>query len=443
MIFRFKFLAVGLMFLWAFPSQSLAQQAPLSLEECVQLALQQNSQLLNAERRVRVAETQVTSARSAILPRINSNFRSARQRIVFDEPRIDLQTGRILGTGIYQNSHSMSISLTQNIFDFGASWNSIKQADASRESAVYVAQSTRQNTIFTVYQRYFQLLKDLRLLEVNEEAVKQSEEQLRRTQSMFEIGSVAQADVFRAQTQLGNDKIALVQQQNAVRFSRAALNVVLGRNADEPIEIKDPADIDVPVKTYTLEEVMNVALQNNPNLSRFKADMKAASYGVKVAKANFLPSIFLSASYARDDSEFPNVYRNFNRNFFASIGVSVSFNIFNGLADWAQHEREAMNYRIARENLTDQERQIREQILQALLNLQAWKEISALNEENLRSAQEDLRLAQERYRVGAGTLLDVQVAQTNLTRAKATVIRAKYDTKIAEAQLKAAMGTLH
>jgi outer membrane protein TolC len=60
----------------------------------------------------------------------------------------------------------------------------------------------------------------------------------------------------------------------------------------------------------------------------------------------------------------------------------------------------------------------------------------------LKSAEEDLRLAQERYRVGAGTLLDIITAQVNVTNAKATLVNAKYDMMIARAQLKAAMGTL-
>ncbi|MFQ5627815.1 MAG: TolC family protein [bacterium] len=444
-MFLKKNLAFGLITFLLYPAMSFSQSSasgPLSLEQCVQLALKQNSQLLNAQRRVRVAETEVTRARSAILPRISSTLRSNRQRIVFDQPRIDLNTGRILGTGVYQNTHSMSFSFNQNVFDFGASWNTIRQASSARESSVFTAQATRQNTVFTVYQNYYQMLKDVRLLEVYEEAVKQSEEQLKRTQSMYEIGSVARVDVYRAQTQLGNDKINLVQQRNAIRLSRAALNVTVGRNADDPLDIKDPEDVAGPAKPYNIEEVMNRAVQSNPNISRFKSDMKSASYGVKVAKANFLPSFFLFASYSRDDSKFTNVYQNFDQNFFANVGVTVSFNIFNGFSDWANHEREATNYRIAQENLVDQERQIRQQVMVALLNLQGWKEISDINEENLNSTQEELRLAQERYRVGAGTLLDVQIAQTNLTRAKSTLVRAKYDTKIAEAQLQAAMGTL-
>ncbi|MDQ7052995.1 MAG: TolC family protein [candidate division KSB1 bacterium] len=116
-----------------------------------------------------------------------------------------------------------------------------KSAAAARDATRYSFEDTRQNTIYQVHLRYYQLLKDLRLLEVFREAVRSSEEQLKRTQSMYEIGSVAQADVYRAQTTLGQDRINLLQQEFKVQNSRTALNVILGREADAPLEIVDIA----------------------------------------------------------------------------------------------------------------------------------------------------------------------------------------------------------
>lgn len=424
-----------------FAGSALAQQeGPLNLQDCVDIALNRNSSVLNARRQVDVASSNVTAARAALLPSIDANFSS--RRIRSQQERIDLNTGSLLAAGQYRNSHSAGIQFGQLLFDFGESFNTLKQRSAFEQAASYSYSTTEQTTIMEVHGAYFQLLKDMRLLEVQEEAVKQSEEQLRRSQSMYEIGSVAQADVYQAQTQLGNDRIELVNRKNAVRVSRANLNVVMGLDADAPLNIVDLDNIDAPVQPYELENVMRTALQNNPSLHRFRSEMRAASFGSRAAKANFLPSFFLSAAYSRDNEDFGQVYSDFDKNFIASIAVSARFNIFNGFADQARVSREAANYRIAEENLVNQERQIRQQVLEALLNLDAWREISTINESNLQSAQEDVRLAQERYRVGAATLLDVQVAQTNLTRAKATLVRARYDTRIAEAQLKASMGAL-
>lgn len=456
MIFK-KLLAFALASLLLFPvvgfSQS-GQSKPLTLEECVQIALQKNSSYLNAQRQARIAETQVTSARSRLLPTLSSSFSSGRFRqgtstFKRDVPIIDTNTGETIGyrqleveqDGSVRQSHSASFTLNQTIFDFGDTYNTLKQARSNRESAFYSVDNSKQNTVLTIHQRYFELLKNIRLLEVASEAVKSSEEQLKRTQSMFEIGSVAQADVYRAQTTLGNDKISLIQQQNMVRDSRALLNVAMGRQPDAELEIIDLEDVEAqPV--YNEEEVLNIAMQNNPQIFQFKSDMNAAKYGRRAAKAAYLPIISGFAQYSRSNSEIDRVYTNYDKNFSLNLGLRLNFNLFNGFADAANVERQAQSYRIAEENLVNTQRELRRQVREALLDLQVNQEVSQINESNLQSAQEDLRLAQERYRVGAGTLLDVITAQVNLTRARATYVQAKYNTKITEARLQAAMGTL-
>ncbi|MDQ7052996.1 MAG: TolC family protein [candidate division KSB1 bacterium] len=177
-------------------------------------------------------------------------------------------------------------------------------------------------------------------------------------------------------------------------------------------------------------------------MHRYKADMMAASYGAKAARARYLPIITGSLSYSRDNTDIQKVYSGFDKNYSVSFGINLSLNLFNGFNDAAAVERESLNYRIALENLKEQERQLRQRVQTALQSLEMWKQISEINQLNLRSAEEELRLAQERYRVGAGTLLELITAQVNLTRARATLVQAKYDAKVAEAELKAAMGIL-
>lgn len=452
-----KLLAFALTILLIYPAVGAAQigqSGPLTLEECVQIALQRNSSYLNAQRQARIAETQVTTARSRLLPSLNTSFSSGRFRqgtstFKRDVPIIDTQTGETIGyrqleveqDGSVRQSHSASFTLNQTIFDFGDTYNSLKQARAGRESAYYSVDNSKQNTILTIHQSFFELLKNIRLLEVAREAVTSSEEQLKRTQSMFEIGSVAQADVYRAQTTLGNDKITQIRQQNLVRDSRALLNVAMGRQPDAGLEIVDPEDDESPT-SYNEEEVLNVAMQNNPQIFQFREDMNAAMYGRRAAKAAFMPEISGFAQYSRSNSEFDRVYTGYDKNFSLNLGLRLNLNLFNGFADAANLERQANNYRIAEENLINTQRELRREVREALLDLQVNQEVSEINESNLQSAQEDLRLAQERYRVGAGTLLDVITAQVNLTRARATFVQAKYDTKIAEARLQSAMGTL-
>jgi len=433
---------------------SQTASGPLTLAQCVEFALKNNSAYLNAERQEAIAGTQVTTARSQILPNISSSFSSNRfeqsaSTFKRDVPIIDRETGQTIGyeqkeveqAGSVRQSHSTSITLNQTIFDFGNTYYGIKQARSGKRAAQYSTENARQNTVLMVHQNYYNLLKNIRLLEVREEAATSSKEQLKRTQSMYEIGSVAQADVYRAQTTYGNDRIALIRQKNLVRDAQALLNTTMGRPVNEALDIVDNEEIST-ASTYTLEAVLKIAEEKNPQIHSIKADMTSAAYGLKVAKTNYLPSFSGTIRYSRNNSDFDRVYTSYDKNYSISAGVNLSFNIFNGFSDAARVEQESLRKRIAEENLVNTKRDLRRQVQEALLDLDANRQISIINGENLKSAEEDLRLAEERYRVGAGTLLDVIVARSNLTGARSTFVQAKYDTKITEAQLKMAMGVL-
>ena len=425
----------------------------LTLDQCIKLALENNSALLNAERTYRLAGTTVMSSRAGLLPRLNVNLSSGRIRqgdrtLESDVPvgvnpdgTVKYERREITQPGFSSSSNQAQLSASQTVFDFGASINRLRQSNASEEASRFSFESARQSTILLVKDRYFGHLRNLDLLEVYQEAVKSSEEQLKRTESMYEIGSVAQGDVFRARTQLGNERINLINQQNAVQNSRALLNVALGRPADAALSIADIEEVP-ELKSYQMDEVLKIAEEQNPELQAVEQNKRSAKIGINVARAAYLPSFTISGFYSRSNNEFNKVYADFSKNWFGSVSLGMSLNLFNGFADQASLEREQLNYRIAEEDATDRRRNLRLEVEQALLSLQAWKEITAINGDNLVSAQEDLRLAQERYRVGAGTLLDIITAQVNVTRAKSTLVNAKYESMKAQASLEASMGVL-
>jgi outer membrane protein TolC len=216
-------------------NSALAQNGrPLTLDEAVAMALRDNSTLRNAERRAQITGTNVVAARAGVLPNLNFSLSASRSQQADGDVERDAQVGfDALNKKIsYQprnaaNSHSARLDLEQPLFDFGANWNSIRQADAAKSSSSKTYEFTKQNTILLVHQQYMGYLKELQLLKVYEDAVKSSEEQLKRTESMFKIGSVAHGDVFRARTTYGNDRIIIISQKNQVNNARGQLNVAL------------------------------------------------------------------------------------------------------------------------------------------------------------------------------------------------------------------------
>src|SRR5574341_1072295 len=162
---------------------------PLTLNEAVAMALRDNSALRNAERRAQIAGTNVTAARAGVLPSLNFSLSVSRSHQADRDVERDVQVGfdSFSQKVIYRrqptaqpsntaNSHSAGINFEQPLFDFGANWNRLRQAETAESSSAKAYESTKQNTILLVHQHYLSYLKELQLLKVYEDAVKFSEE---------------------------------------------------------------------------------------------------------------------------------------------------------------------------------------------------------------------------------------------------------------------------
>ena len=428
----------------------------LSLQDLIQIALQNNSQLRNAEKRVKLTATDVAGAYSNILPSINSSFSSGKyiqgERII----KADVPTGIIdpnTGQAIYEQkeirqakterqSHRASISLNQNIFDFGRSYYGIKQANALKNSAAHTMISTRQAVILNVKRAYYELLKAYRLEEVYQEAVNLAKEQVDRSQTMMDIGLASQAEVYQARVNLGSQRMRLITQQNLTEIAKANLNNALGINPSTPIKVASDGGSQI-FSEIDFEQAVNIALENNQEIKTLEMDAKANGYAINVEKGRFLPTIAASINYSRSNDDISRVYSSeLNRDFTATIGIGADLNIFNGFADKAAVQRASLNYQITLENLVEQKRLVTADVKQFFLELKAYSDILEIDQENIEAARENLRLQQEKRRVGSGTELEVTEAQVGLTEAQSNYVNAEYDAKIAKANLEAAMGTI-
>jgi len=425
----------------------------LSLDDCIKTALDRNSQLRNANRDIKLADADVTTYRSVLLPNINASFSSGKyiqgeRRRKYDVPvGVDSLTGDILyeqkdisQAKVERNSHYASISLTQNIWDWGRSWCQLSQSKNVKKSIELSYLDKRNFVVYDVNEKYFELLKAIKLGEVYEEAVKRSEEQYKKIESMYKIGSRALADVYKAKVALGNDKKQLIMQKNIIIDSYANLNNSMGLDPNSPLEI-EVLDIRMLPLPYSLDEAIDLSYEKNNDLKKAELTVKNYKFGKRIAKLAYLPTLGGMMRYSRDNEYFDRVYsKNLNEDYSISMGLQIDLNIFKGFADKAEFSRQSIQYDKANENLKEKQRVIKASVVHAFNILNANKEIALINDENLESAMEDLRLAQASYEIGAGTMLEIIDAQFAVTQAKSSLVRARYDYQIALAYLNYTIG---
>jgi outer membrane protein len=428
-------------------------ERPLRLPDCIEIALENNSTLRNAERRVEFAGADVTSAWSSVLPRINSSISSGKyiqgaRRMKTDVPRgMDPETGNVIyeqqvitQDRTERNSYGARISLSQNIWDFGRSSNTIRGAKAIEASSEYSYRDIRLAVILNVKKAYYELLRAIKLVQVYKQAVDYAEEQVEEAKTRLDIGLASQAEVYQARVNLGNNKRDYITQQNLVQIARANLNSALGIDPSTPVEVvEDESETIFP--EYTFDEALEIAIDKNQNIKALEMDVKSYYYNLASAKARYMPTIGGSISYSRNNDQYERVFStDLNEDFTATIGVQLDLNIFNGFADKAAIQKARINFDTAMENLREAKRLLTVDVKQYFLNLEAYRDFLQINKENIQAASENLRLQQERRRVGSGTELEVTQAQVELVSAQSAYVRAEYEAKIARAELETAMG---
>jgi outer membrane protein len=435
---------------------AVAQDSPvLSLEDCIEIALKGNATIQNAVYSNESFAEDVTSSYSGILPSANLSASSGRYKqgkkpgdFADVTVGIDSTTGNAIverrffsQPGFTVNTNRFGISVNQKIFDGGEWWNAIRYAKSEKNVSDLNLKNTINSTIQLVHERFFDLLKQQKLLEVNELAVQRSKDQLEKTEKMFELGAVAKVDVFRSKVNYGNDRIQLLTQQNAVLAAKNQLNIALGRDPQHPVEIK--ADLALGLPEKGVAALVDMAYSNNPDLHSAEQSIMSRDLNVSRSYGILYPNLTAYFNYDRSNEQLKEVYSNYEFNYGMSYGLSLSLNLFNGFRDKVTIQKAKLAHRTAQINFEEKKRQLKASIVRLVDNFNSYIEIININEENLEAAREEYRLAEERYRIGSGTQLEVREAQVNLTRAEQSLVAARYNARITQAQVENALGLIY
>ena len=415
---------------------------PYTMEQCIQIALQNNPQIEIARKQVEVQEAALFGTYTSVMPTLNATIMGANRTTSGD--RDIIVEGVVLreAPGSTRTNYRNGVFLNMNLYNGGRNWNSIRQARQESESEEFAQNSTENDVVVNVKTGYYNLLRALRLKEVTEENVRLNEEQLRRTQSMYEIGSVARVEVLQTTAQLGAARINLRNQENAVFQARAQLANVMGIGSSEVFEIIDPLEGGALDTTalMSLQDALRLANLTNPAIQRDEGRIRSAMLGTKIARGLLWPTVSGNIGYSRTGVRFQDVYGTYDKNWNLSFGVNLSLPILNGTQTYADISRAQAQQLIAEETLRQTRRTTSLTIRNALLDLETAQEVITLSNDNIVASEESLRLAEERYRVGSGTLLEVFTAQEALVRAKSDLAGAQYDYLIAQATLDGALG---
>lgn len=398
------------------------QNKTLTLQDCINLTLQNNPEIAAAYSSQEAQRSALKQSKSTYLPQVNGSAGYSRSNA-------NTAAGN---TGTNEN-YSASINASQLIYDFGKTGSTVGIQEKSYQSAVQNTTALINDKIYALKVAYYAVLSAEESENVYKQSVEQYTEQLKRAKAFYDVGTYPKIDVTSAQVNLNDAKLNLLTAQNLVKTKRQELLNIMGVSDTNPNFTLQMADTLQPFE-MTLEEALNTANKNRPDLLAKQLQVESARQNVTLSKTGYAPTITANGSYAWSGNDFPLYDR-------WSAGASLNVPIFSGFSTYNKVEQSKQNLQTAYHNLTSLEQQILLDVKTAYLALNNAKERIPVAELTKKQAKEGYDLAVGRYKVGVGNYIEVKDAETSYSKAKLSYIQAVLDYNLAVAKLQNSMGS--
>jgi len=413
-----------------------------SLDECIRLAEKNDATLIAAKETYNWKKIDVWTGWGALLPSLDSRLEYS--RIVYGPTEYTIYnpvTGEESPgvTGIETSKgYQARISAGQGWSLGGYNFYNIREKNASRNSAKSSFQLTRQGVILSVKQAYFDVLKAKMLLEIQKEALKRANEQLKIAETRYELGAASFSDVLKAKVQHGDVELSLISADNAVKLAKATLNSWMGQNVDSPIDVEE--NLTMPEFNYSYDDALKEAMKKNPSLKGSEFDLRSAKAQLGMYRSRLFPDFNLYGSYSWSNVDLDEIKYIRRRDYAWGLSAYISWNIFDNFQRKKNLSYAKANSKSVEENFHQTKRKVALELKQAFLSVQEAKEKIDLSKEKVKSAKEDLDLVQEKYNLGAANILELLDAEVSFKQAEADQVEALYDYNLATAQFEKAIG---
>jgi TolC family type I secretion outer membrane protein len=420
----------------------LAEEAggKLNLQQAIDIALREHPSLKESKERVTAARYHIGSTRAAYLPQIaythnvyfGNAFPATSGAVSGGPPGLGASLGGVT-TDFYVNR----FSLNQLIYDFGKTPGLISQSRATYHQTREDYAGNRQKVVLDARTAYFGHLAALRARKVTEETVRQNQELVRQAQGFYQVGLKAKIDVTKAEANLYNAEADLIKAKNAVELSRVSLMTALGLKT-WPYEGVEEI-LEVTPQPQSLAELKAQALNRRPEIQRNRYQQEYDKASLTVARAGYFPTVSSLAAYGWSGPQAPfSPGAMENKSWW--VGAGLTLPLFDGLLTYHNVRVANANTRATLANAEVLSQDVSKEVDQRYLDLTAAWELIRATKKALEAARENFRLAQGRYQVGVGSIIEVTDAQVQYFQADLRFVQALFEYRVAEAQLDKAIG---
>ncbi len=433
---------------FSFGFSIISSQTKISLDDAISIVLKNNTVLNQASNNILTQESSLKSAYGNLLPSLSAQGSWGWER--------NEQAGSIryfngipfIIPPITTESRSFYSGLNSDVvlFDGLANIENIYLNKNNLTSAKLYLEFLKQQVALNTMVKYYLVLTQKELLKVREENLKKQKINFQLIDERNRLGAATMADLYQQQVELGNAELQLINQSLEVEKATNDLIIFLGLDITENYVIEDNSISKNTLNSLeTLEEEfsnlqarISDAYNNRLDYKSKMYELRSSMNSINIAGAGHFPTLIGSAGF----STFSNRLNDLFDSKTYSIGLTLKIPIFSkfNVSNRVQiAEVQSMNKQL---EINELERKIKQEISQTYNSFVAAKKSLNVAQKNVKAAEERLRIEQEKYNIGSGRLLDLQIANTAYVLAQTDYVNSQYNYLINSDQIKFYLGIL-
>lgn len=417
------------------PAPASSQASPgaskvLTLKQAEELAIKNNPQI-SVARLTALASQQVTrEVRSNLWPTATGNITG-----------VDAQSGTRLTAGFLNNPilyerAAAGMTVTQLITDFGRTTNLVSSANFAAKAENQNAQATKEQILLAVNKGFYNTLQAQAILQVAQQTVKERETVADQIGALFKSKLKSELDFSFANVNLAQAQLLLLDAQNNLNAAQAALSMVLGFSTAQNFQLAEETNPIAP-PPGNVDDLISQAFSLRPEILSLQFQYQSARKFQTAERDLLFPSI--RAMGAVGDTPVGNVAvapsPSALNNTYGAVGANMEIPLFNGFLYTARAHEAKLRTQATQERLRDLQDLISRDVRTSWLNAQTAYQRLAVTQQLLEQANLALTLAQSRYNLGLGSIVELSQAQLQQTQAEITNAQAGYDYRLSLAVL--------
>ena len=435
-----KFSYLCLIVVFTFIYNSVSAQKLLSLEESIQLGLQNHYSIQISKKREKQALNDNTPGNAGFLPTITGTLNKNYTISGLDQEFFGGLRPPLIQSGVNSNSSNGGLAMAWTLYDGKGMFILRDRFKELQNLGAKQTETAIENLISLISSSYYDLIRQNLRVNNFKKGLEISNDRLKLAKDRYEVGQGSKVDYYSAQVDYNEDKALLIAQEQSYLNTKISYNTLLVRNHREEFNVDSKIDL---LPKLNLPELKEFALKQNPTLISALLTKKITDLDTKSIQSLQMPQIDLLAGYnmnqVNNGAGF-GVQRGTSD--VLNYGLRATINIFDGYNQKRRVQNAKINAEIAQLQVDDLKNTLTSTLERAFVTYENALNLISLETENYAIAKQNIDIAFDRFKVGIATSYELREVQRNAVSAETRLIETKFAAKAAEIELIRLSGNL-